>query len=173
MSRVEFFVDGALVHTDTNGADGYTFYFDIDALSDGSHALTLIAYDTLGNTTTLNYTINVLLGSPDTAPVILSPTGGTLVNTATIAVSGTAPLSTEVLFFINDVDTGVVASTDETGHFSAHVVLNEGENRIKAAARNRGGTGPLSAEIMVTLDTTLPSPPTNVLAQSRESGPSG
>jgi RHS repeat-associated protein len=170
MSRVEFFIDGALVHTDTNGADGYSFFLDIDTLTDGSHTFTVVAYDTLGNATTVDYTLDILLGAPAAAPIIVSPVDGALVNKTPITVTGTALLNTEVLFTIDDADTGVVATTDDTGRFTTELSLNEGANRLNAAARNRGGTGPAGSEILVTLDTTLPSPPTNLLAESRELG---
>lgn len=59
---------------------------------------------------------------------------------------------------------------DPTGTFSRPLTLAEGENRLQAAAGNRAGVGPQSAEVLVTLDTTLPVSPSNLAAQARIAG---
>ena len=54
--------------------------------------------------------------------------------------------------------------------FSAVVSLNEGTNAITASAQNRGGTGPLSTGVTVTLDTSVPDTPVGLSAQSQTEG---
>ena len=72
----------------------------------------------------------------------------------------------EVLLYDNGVPKGDPTTVDGKGNFSLNLTLFEGENRLQAAARNRAGTGPKSAEVLVTLDTTLPQKPTGLSAQS-------
>jgi hypothetical protein len=59
VTKVEFYVDGALKGTDT--ASPYTMAFDSTTLTNASHALTAKAYDAAGNSklsTAVNFTIN-------------------------------------------------------------------------------------------------------------------
>ncbi|MGD8909223.1 MAG: hypothetical protein PVI92_07725, partial [Chromatiales bacterium] len=48
--------------------------------------------------------------------------------------------------------------------------LNEGDNLITASAENRGGTGPVSDALTVTLDTSVPDTPVGLSAQSQSEG---
>ena len=49
VSRVEFYIDGKLYSTDTDGTDNYSSLWNIVLAEDGAHTLTITAYDTLGN----------------------------------------------------------------------------------------------------------------------------
>ncbi len=59
---------------------------------------------------------------------------------------------------------------DTLGNFSTSVTLAEGQNRLQAAARNRAGIGPLSSEVRVSLDTSLPMSPANLAARAGQGG---
>ena len=167
VSRVEFYLDGVLVRTDYSPA--YTWYWNIVEAADGSHTLTVKAYDTLGNSAEQTFTLQVALAVP-AAPVIVQPASGTLTNKAAVTVSGTGPKYSEIVFYLNDAETGPAAAVDGAGNFSASLTLAEGENRIQAAARNRAGVGPLSAAVLVTLDTSLPQAPTGLSAAALSGG---
>ena len=59
VTKVEFYVDGALKGTDT--ASPYTMTFDSKTLTNAAHALTAKAYDAIGNSTlssAANFTVN-------------------------------------------------------------------------------------------------------------------
>ena len=170
VSRVEFSINGSPVHTDYSPQ--YSYYWNIVSVADGSYTFTITAFDTLGNSTVLEYPVNVAL-DPPTAPNITQPGNGTVTNTTPIAVSGNAEKFTEVVLYNNSVETGNVTSVDGLGNFSFSLTLAEGENRIQAAARypgGRTGIGPLSSEVLVTLDTTLPGSPTNLTATAKQEG---
>ena len=167
VSRVEFSFDGILLHTDYTAQ--YSCYWNIVSVDDGGHTLTIVAYDTLGNSTTLNYTVVVALDLP-TAPTISEPASGTVTNQETIPVSGQAEKHTEVLLYNNSAQATDPVAVDALGNFSIPLTLTEGENQIQAAAQNRAGIGPLTAAILVTLDTTIPMSPTNVVAQAEAGG---
>ncbi|MFY9705888.1 MAG: right-handed parallel beta-helix repeat-containing protein, partial [Desulfobacterales bacterium] len=169
VSRVEFLLDGALVRTDYSAP--YTGYLNIVTLADGAHNLIIAAYDTLNNVTTADYTLNVALEEP-LAPMITQPGNGVVTNKPTVTVSGHAEKGTEVLLYNNGIETGQAVAVDALGNFGFALSLVEGENRIQAAARypDHTGLGPLSTEVLVTLDTTLPTAPTALTAQAKEGG---
>ncbi|MGA9476308.1 MAG: CARDB domain-containing protein, partial [Desulfobacterales bacterium] len=169
VSRVEFLLDGALVRTDYSAP--YTGYLNIVTLADGAHNLIIAAYDTLNNVTTADYTLNVALEVP-LAPMITQPGNGVVTNKPTVTVSGHAEKGTEVLLYNNGIETGQAVAVDALGNFGFALSLVEGENRIQAAARypDHTGLGPLSTEVLVTLDTTLPTAPTALTAQAKEGG---
>jgi len=87
LSRVEFYLDGVLYYTDSNGSNSYSCFLNIASLEDGSHTLTITAYDTLGNSTSLTYNLVVAL-DPPAAPIISTPSSETVTNNSMITVSG-------------------------------------------------------------------------------------
>ncbi len=131
----------------------------------------IAAYDTLNNVTTADYTLNVALEVP-LAPMIIQPGNGVVTNKTSVTVSGHAEKGTEVLLYNNGIESGQVVAVDALGNFGFTLTLVEGENRIQAAARypDHTGLGPLSTEVLVTLDTTLPYAPTALTAQAKEGG---
>ncbi len=169
MSRVELAVDGVLRHTDTNGSTRYSYYLNIVSVEDGSHVLNIKAFDTLGNSSTVSLSFDVVTQPPG-APILTSPTSGTLTSKETVTVTGRADKGTEVLLYGNNVQVGNATPADANGNFTTSLTLTEGQNRIQAAARNRGGVGPRSGEILVTLDSTLPNAPLNLTAELHSGG---
>ena len=167
VSRVEFAIDGSLIGTDYNSV--YSGFWNIVPVIDGSYTLTVTAFDTLGNSSSLDFALVVAL-DPPAAPIITQPANGTITNQPTITVSGQAEKDTEVLLYNNGTDTGLVVPVDVAGAFSTSLTLLEGENRLASAARNRAGTGPLSAEVLVTLDTSLPASPVALTAAAKAAG---
>ncbi len=167
VSRVEFFIDGNLIRTDFNPT--YTGFWNIVETTDDSHTLTIQAFDSLENMSARDYQLIVALDLP-AAPVIKKPVNELLTNKTTLTVSATAEKYTEVILYNNGADTGVKIAVDAVGKFSTPLTLPEGQNRLQAAADNRAGTGPLSAEVLATVDTTLPQNPSNLTAEAKKSG---
>ncbi|MEW8462809.1 MAG: Ig-like domain-containing protein, partial [Candidatus Thiodiazotropha endolucinida] len=164
-----FQLDGSPLSTDTNGDDGYSTVLDLMNLADGSHTLTLTAYDVLENATTQSYTFTVSLAAPP-APLITSPATGSVTNQATLNVSGTADAQTEVLLQLNGTQVAGPLALDANHQFQAQVTLAEGSNTLTAQAQNRGGLSPLSSTVTVNLDTQVPDAPLGLNAQSQENG---
>ncbi len=169
VSRVEFYVDGNLFSTDTNGSDGYSAFWNIYLTEDGPHTFAIIGYDSLGNSGSLTYSLNVALNPPQ-APAITYPANGAVLRTVNITVTGLADKNTTVLLYNNDIQTGGPVAVDGSGGFRIPVTLTEGTNRLRASASNRAGTGPRSPEVTVTLDTSIPKPPVNLTAQPKPGG---
>jgi len=169
VSRVEFLIDGGLRHTVTDGTSRCSYPWNIASVEDGSHVFTFRATDTLGNASRIDMSLEVKIEPPD-APTLLTPASGALVNGEAVNVSGRAEPGSEVLFIVNNVQTGNPAAAGSGGAFSSSLALLEGENRIQAAARNRGGTGPRSPTVTVTRDSTLPESPRNLSAELLSGG---
>ncbi|CAB1059485.1 diguanylate cyclase/phosphodiesterase (GGDEF & EAL domains) with PAS/PAC sensor(s), partial [Olavius sp. associated proteobacterium Delta 1] len=167
VSRVEYLIDGNLIRIDYSPE--YSAYWNIVPETDGDHTLTITAYDTLANSTTLDFALNVAL-VPPAAPIITLPQNGRLTNRPIITVSGLAEKDSELMLYNNSAEAGSWLAVDATGDFSSSLTLVEGENRLQAAARNRAGTGPMSAEIVATLDTTLPQSPIGLSAAAKAAG---
>ena len=112
VTQVQFFVDGALLSTDTTAP--YSASWDTTAAPNGAHSLTAEATDGQGNLGT-SATVNVTVNNPDITPPtasITSPANGATVS-GTITISATASDNegvTQVQFFVD----GVLLSTDTT-----------------------------------------------------------
>ena len=169
ISRVEFIADGQVIATDSNGSTTYSALWDITTITDGPHALVVNAFDTLGNKATVTLSVTVALAPPP-APIILQPVSGLVTNQAQVTVSGTAEKGSQVLLYRNGTQVAGPIGLDAANTFSAVITLVEGANDLQAAAQNRGGQGPLSAAVRVTLDTNIPPAPANLFAQAREAG---
>jgi chitodextrinase len=100
VSRVDFSIDGTLIRTDYNGSPYYDCYWNIVPEADGGHILTIVAFDSLGNTATVEYGVNVAL-EPPIAPNITQPASGLVTNNLTITVSGYAEKYTEIILYKN------------------------------------------------------------------------
>jgi hypothetical protein len=77
ISRVEFVLDGVLLSTDSNGADGYSTFIDLSSIADGNHTITIRAFDSLGNKSETSIAVVVALAAP-IAPTITAPVNNTV-----------------------------------------------------------------------------------------------
>ena len=166
MGNVEFYFNGTLVKKDYSSP--YSAYIDIYSLADGSYPLTVTGTDTLGNTSTHEFTLVVGLAPPG-APVITSPVHNSLINEKQITVYGTTDKYTDVTLYLDNTAIALV-SVGPLGLFSISAALDEGENRIKAIASNRSGQSPESEDILIVVDTRLPDSPRSLTGQP---GPDG
>jgi len=167
VSRIEFKLDGALLFIDYSAP--YRWDIDIRKIADGPHSLEISAYDTLNNTSSAAYSLIVAMAPPP-APSITAPADGLLTNQTSMAVQGQAEKESTVQLYLEGAAAGAPLTLDAQGRFASTLTLNQGANRIRAAAQNRAGAGPLSPEITVTVDTTQPSAPANAAAQAIEAG---
>ena len=168
VSRVELLLDGSVAST-ASGNGTYTVALNLDNVLNGSHTLALRATDSLGNVSTLSYTINVAHAAP-AAPVLSQPASGSSSRSATVAVSGTAQPGSSVQLFVNTQTAGPAITAGFDGYFSTSVTLTNGSNQIQATATDQYGTGPASIALQVTLDTTIPSSPGNLSASAQAAG---
>jgi RHS repeat-associated protein len=170
IGRVEFYVDGTLFHTDSNGSTQYSVLLPLTAVTDGTHTLEIKAYDTLGNVSSTSLTVSVALAAPTSTPVITQPVNGLVTNQTQITVTGSAEPGTDVVFYHNGTEVGSPLSLDDNNTFSTTVTLQAGPNELQVAARNRGGMGPVSSTTLITLDSSVPDAPGALLAEAQADG---
>lgn len=95
MSKVEFYVDGTKVGTDTSGSAGdYTYSLTPSSYSVGSHTLTAKAYDSSSNVTTSS---NVTFSVADTTAPTISAVASSSISQATATITWTTNESAESL----------------------------------------------------------------------------
>lgn len=141
-------IDGQTLSGATFDGARYAAFVSFDAIANGAHTLVLDATDAAGNTASATYPITVDLPLPS-APVIVSPTDGT-VGQATVAVSGTAQPGSKVQLFLNGSASGPQLAVGANGTFGASVQLpGEGGHTIHATATTSRGTSPASVSVLV------------------------
>jgi len=59
VTQVEFFVDGSIIGTDSDGSDGWSTSWDTTSVADGSHMVTATATDTAGQTASDSISVTV------------------------------------------------------------------------------------------------------------------
>ncbi len=116
------------------------------ALAEGENAITVIATDVAGNTSTTQRIVNV---SSTPRVTLLEPVNLTFTNISPVTVRGTVSDPTATVQ-VNGVPATLSGTT-----FIATVPLVEGNNTLSAVARNAGGRIGTGA-IQITLDTTAP-----------------
>ena len=170
IGRVEFQIDNGTKITDASSSGGYNISLDISKFADGAHTLTVDAYDTKDNPTTVTYDFSIATPLPTTVPTITSPSEGQKFNQENIIVSGTAPANSSVRIYR---DTALLAdniTTNSNGNFNAGVKLIEGNNALQAVIYNRTGEGDRSTARNVELDTNVPKAPEDLSVSSLEDG---
>ena len=166
MGRIELYIDGNLVSTQSGGSLSYNW--DTIQTTDGNHTVKVIAYDAPGNPTTVQQTYDVSLAPPP-VPVIVSHVLSTGTNPVTASISGTAAQETTVTLFLGGVAVGTAAI--QNGQFSfTGVALQEGGNALQAKASDRGGDSPLSTVYTINVNTIPPPAPTGLTATAQAGG---
>lgn len=170
ISRIELLLDGAVKATaSSTGSGTFSVPLNLNGVANGTHALVLRALDSLGNTSTFTYTINVA-HAPPTAPLLSQPANGMVTRTAALAVSGSASAGNNVQLHVNGEASGPPITAGSDGKFTGTVLLVSGENLIQATASDQYGTSALSAGRTVILDTSVPSSPSNLAASVSSGG---
>ncbi len=171
VSRVKFWVNGALLVSTANGTTNCSAFWNAArTTNDGLHELEIRAYDSLNNETVLSTNVNVTLAVP-TAPTITAPANRMFLNRTQVAVTGTgAAYADSVVLYVNGTaETGRVVVLS-SGAFQGTATLAEGTNVLRAAAVNRAGEGALSAPVTVTVDLSVPDAPRFPQATARADG---
>jgi M6 family metalloprotease-like protein len=166
VSRVEFFVDGALAATDSSAP--YSFSWNTTAVSDGSHALSSTAYDAAGNSgssASVSVTVDNSVPADTTAPstsITAPSSGATVSGTTTVTASATDNVGvTSVEFYVD----GVLAATDNSAPYSFAwntTSVADGSHSLSSKAYDAAGNAGTSPAVTVNVsnevvvDTTPP-----------------
>jgi endonuclease I len=151
VTKVEFFLDGALQATDTTSP--YSWSWSTTASANGSHSLTAKAWDAAGNAGT-STAVTVTVSNDTTPPVasISAPASGATVS-GTVAVSASATDAvgvTKVEFFLD----GALQATDTTSPYAWSWVtagVANGSHSLAAKAYDAAGNVGTSATVTVTV----------------------
>ena len=124
VTQVRVFVDGALLGTATLSSGGWSLLWNTTAQSDGTHTLTAVATDTVGQTGTS------------------SATAVTVANTAPVTVFHVGALSASASSGKRWTATGTVTIVDTAGHPVAGATATFALETGTVAIAAKGGTGP-------------------------------
>ena len=151
VSKVEFYVDGALKATDT--ASPYTASLDSTTLANGSHSLVAKAYDAAGNvgtSSTVSFSVSNSTGGDTAPPTVSASESGT---SGTITLSATASDNvgvSKVEFYVD----GALKATDTASPYTASLdstTLANGSHSLVAkaydAANNVGTSSTVSFSV--------------------------
>lgn len=160
ISKVEFYVDGALQATDTTA--GYSASFNMSSLSLGSHTIYARAYDTANNQTNSSLVLVNVVNAPDTtAPAVsvTSPTSGeTLSGTASLSANATDATGVSKVEFYVD---GALKATDTTSPYVASLdtkTLTNASHNFTAKAFDAANNSTTSASVAAIVNNIV-SPP--------------
>jgi hypothetical protein len=155
VTKVEFYVDGALVNTDTTSPYSFTL---ATAPTAGAHTMQAKGYDTFNNIGTSSL-VNVTV-TDQTAPTaaITAPTSGSFVTGASVAVSATASDNVGVVGVQFKVDGTNAGAEDTTSPYSTtwNTTGLSGAHSITAVARDAAGNTTTSTAVSVTVDNSAP-----------------
>ncbi len=147
-------------NVDGNLTGSITTVSTVDTATLGTYSVTYDVSDAAGNAAVqVIRTVNVVDPTVPEAPVITSPTNGTITRTAAQTVSGTAEAGAAVTVTINtNTDTQEVVTADDEGNWmtAGEITLTEGSNTITATARDAAGNTSAEVSITVTLDIRAP-----------------
>jgi len=164
VSKVEFFVDGALHLTDTTSP--YAVSWSTRPLPNGSHILTAKAYDPFGNVGS-SAPVTVTLNNDFDGPVttITAPQAGATV-AGTVTLSATAidqSTVSRVEFFVNGVLLASDTSAPYAVSWNSRAVPN-GAQTLTARGVDSWGQGATSAPVQVTTSNDFSPPQVSVTA---------
>lgn len=155
IAKVELLLDGVAVTTMAGSSGTYSGKLNLDHVANGSHVLTIRAFDSLNNASETTFNITVNHAAPP-APQLGQQLNGTTTRYKDQTITGKAQANTQVQLYLNNAPIGTTVTAAGDGSFSAVIALVSGANRIQATATDQYGTSALSAEIAVTLDTSVP-----------------
>lgn len=169
IARAELLLDDVVISS-ASGSSSFSAPLNIDAVANGPHTLALRVVDSLGNATLQTFTVSVAHAAP-AAPSFTEPANGTVTRVASATVGGSAPAGSNVQVFRGGQAQGALIAVGSNGRFTTTLGLLPGANLIQAQASNAHGSSALSAGVTVTLDTTVPGSPSNLVAAALIGGP--
>ncbi len=164
VTRVDFFVDGMLLGTDTS--EPYTVSWDSHGMADGAHSLLARAYDQAGNVRTSTAVVVTADNHLPEAALTAPTQGRFLRGTAVLeATASDANGVTKVEFY----DGTTLLGTDSTSPHALSwntVGVTNGAHTLTVRAYDLAGNVRTSAGVAVTVDNTTPTTAVSAPAQN-------
>lgn len=144
MTRVDLYVDGTLLASDTTAP--YGFGWDTTRALNGGHTLRAVAYDAAGNAgASANVTVNVSNAPDTTAPTVTISSLGVRASKLSVSVSASDNLAvTRVELYVD----GALQATDTSSPWTFSVNTKpfaSGSHTVQAKAYDAAGNSGLSA----------------------------
>ena len=151
VAGVRFFVDGAAIGVEDTSAP-YSVAWNTTTAANGSHSLTAVARDAVGNTTTSSgVTVTVDNGAPTVA--VTAPSGGaTVAGTTTVTASASDNVGVAGVRFL--VDGTAIGAEDTAAPYSVAwdtTTAANGSHTLTAVARDAVGNATTSSGVTVTV----------------------
>ena len=146
VTKVEFYVDGALTATDT--ATPYTATLDSTTLSNGTHSLVAKAYDAAGNigtSSSVSFSVSNSSGGDTTPPTVSASESG---SSGTITLSASASDNvgvTKVEFYVDNALKATDTATPYTASLDSTTLTNGTHSLVAKAYDAAGNVGTSSA----------------------------
>ena len=152
VAGVRFFADGAAIGAEDTAAP-YSVSWDTTATANGSHTLTAVARDAVGNTTT-STGVTVTVGNVVLAVGLTAPTGGTTIAGTTALTATASDNAVGVQFLVDNV---AIGAEDTTAPYSVAwdtIPIASGSHALTAVARDGAGNTTTSAPVTVIVSQT-------------------
>jgi Bacterial Ig domain/Fibronectin type III domain len=154
VTKVEFYVDGTLVNTDT--ASPYSYPWNTTLVNDGSHTIYAKAYDAVNagvNSATVSINVDNIPDAKPTVTVTAPVASATVKGVVAIAASAGDDVGvTKVEFYVN----GTIIGTDTTSPYNMSWVTtgyaDDQNHTITAKAFDTAGQTTTSASVTVKVD---------------------
>jgi hypothetical protein len=172
---VQFLLDGAKLGLE-DMTTPYEASWDTTSASNGDHAVTAIARDASGKTTT-SAAVTVTVANDSTAPAVslTAPgTGSTVSGTVTVSASATDDIAVAGVQFL--LDGANLGAEDTAAPYSTiwnTTSLSNGTHTLSAVARDASGKRTTSAEVRVTVANDGAAPTITITAPGAGSSVSG
>ncbi|HVG58422.1 MAG TPA: kelch repeat-containing protein, partial [Hyalangium sp.] len=140
-STVSVSIDGRAAEAATASPGGTWSLTPETALGDGPYTVTATATDAAGNASPASSPGSFAVDTVAPAtPEVLSPTGGAIVDTKNLTVTGSAEASSAVIVILNGEEAGTVAVTDTgTWSFTPAAALPQGTYTLAAKGLDAAG----------------------------------
>ncbi|WP_338847452.1 Ig-like domain-containing protein [Massilia sp. W12] len=166
VARIALLLDGT-EQSVVNSGGSQRLRLNLDGVADGAHTLSLQARDSLGNHSTRSFALQIAHAAPDAPQWLVS---GGVTRHQQQDITGRAAPGSKVTLRRNQVELPGDIYAGGDGRFNATVQLSSGPNRIQARASDQYGSGDWSAELLYTLDQSMPAAPQNLTLQAQAAG---
>ncbi|GEN09719.1 hypothetical protein SAMN05443572_109370 [Myxococcus fulvus] len=158
-NEVTVYLDDVLLGTATAAANGQWSVSFSGTLTEGTHKVTAVATNELGNsssTTTSNFTVDL---TPPPAPVIETPATGARVGTAGTGFSGTAVADTFVRVSVGSASWTTTTAANGRWSIAAQTSLSDGSRTASVTATDPAGNTSTATTVTFIVDTVPPAAP--------------
>jgi subtilisin family serine protease len=174
VTKVEFFLDGTLLGSDTSAP--YSYSWSTQGAANGSHTLTARATDSYGNVST-SAGVSVTLDNDFTPPTaaLTSPTNGAIVRGTGVQLQASAAddrSMSRVNFLVDGVSVESDWSVPYSYYWNSKSVPN-GTHTLTVEARDAVGNVGTSAPVTVTVDNDYTAPAVAITSPAHGAGVEG